>query len=55
MNEILKILSGAKCLLWNNVFIVVKNPPAKSGDAGDTCPIPGLARSPGEGNGNPLQ
>ena len=31
---------------------VVKNPPAK---AGDTVSIPGLGRSPGEGNGNPLQ
>ena len=31
---------------------VVKNPPA---NAGDTGLIPGLRRSPGEGNGNPLQ
>ena len=31
---------------------VVKNPPANSGDVG---PIPGSGRSPGEGNGNPLQ
>ena len=31
---------------------VVKNPPANAGDAGL---IPGLGRSPGEGNGNPLQ
>ena len=31
---------------------VVKNPPAKTGDAGS---IPGLGGSPGEGNGNPLQ
>ena len=31
---------------------MVKNPPAKEGDAGS---IPGLGRSPGEGNGNPLQ
>jgi len=31
---------------------VVKNPPA---NAGDTSSIPGLGRSPGEGNGNPLQ
>ena len=31
---------------------VVKNLPANSGDAGS---IPGLGRSPGEGNGNPLQ
>ena len=31
---------------------VVKNPPANAGDSGL---IPGLGRSPGEGNGNPLQ
>ena len=34
---------------------VVKNPPANAGDAGDVGLIPGLGRSPGEGNGNPLQ
>ena len=34
---------------------VVKNPPANAGDAGDTGLITGLGRSPGEGNGNPLQ
>ena len=27
--------------------------PANAGDAGDTGSIPGLVRSPGEGNGNP--
>ena len=31
---------------------VVKNPAAKAGDVGS---IPGLGRSSGEGNGNPLQ
>ena len=31
---------------------VVKKLPA---DVGDTGSIPGLGRSPGEGNGNPLQ
>ena len=31
---------------------VVKNPSAKAGNAGS---IPGLGRSPGGGNGNPLQ
>ena len=34
---------------------VVKNPPANAGDTGDMDSIPGLGRSPGEGNGNPLQ
>ena len=31
---------------------MVKNPPANAGDAGST---PELGRSPGEGNGNPVQ
>ena len=34
---------------------MVKNPPANSGDAGDIGLIPGSGRSPGVGNGNPLQ
>ena len=32
-----------------------KNPPASAGDARDKGLIPELGRSPGEGNGNPLQ
>ena len=35
--------------------LVVKNLPAGVGDIGDKCPIPGLPRSSGEGNGNALQ
>ena len=34
---------------------VVKNPPANAGNTGDTSLIPGLGRSQGVGNGNPLQ
>ena len=34
---------------------VVKNLPANVGDARDVGLIPGSERSPGEGNGNPLQ
>ena len=34
---------------------MVKNPPANGGDAKDAGSIPGSGRSPGEGNGNPLQ
>ena len=34
---------------------MVKNAPANAGDAGLTGSIPGLGRSPGEGNGNSLQ
>ena len=34
---------------------VVKNLPANAGATGDLGSIPGSGRSPGEGNGNPLQ
>ena len=34
---------------------VVKNPPANAGDTRNMGSIPGLGRSPGVGNGNPLQ
>jgi len=34
---------------------VVKNLPANIGDTEDMGLIPGLGRSPGEGNGDPLQ
>ena len=34
---------------------VVKNLPANAGDARNLGSIPGVGRSPGEGNGNPLQ
>ena len=34
---------------------VVKNLPANAGDTGVSGSVPGLGRSPGEGNGNPLQ
>ena len=37
------------------VVLVVKNPPVKSGDMRDSGSVPALGRSPGEGNGNPLQ
>ena len=33
----------------------VKNSPVNAGDIRDAGSIPGLGRSPGEGNGNPLQ
>ena len=35
--------------------MVVKNLSASAGDARDPGSISGLGRSPGEGNGNPLQ
>ena len=34
---------------------MVRNPSANVGDAGDTGSIPGSGRTPGGGNGNPLQ
>ena len=43
---------------WSRGFPVaqlVKNLPAKAGDKRDTGLIPGLGRSPGEGNGHPFQ
>ena len=40
--------------LWLN-GPVVKNPLTNSGDSGDRDSIPGSGRSPGKGNGNPLQ
>ena len=39
-------------ILILKVVLVVKNPPASARDSGS---IPGSGRSPGEGNGNPLQ
>ena len=34
---------------------MVKNPSANATDARDLGSVPGVGRSPGEGNGNPLQ
>ena len=34
---------------------VVKNPPANAGATEDMGSVPGRERSPGAGNGNPLQ
>ena len=34
---------------------MIKNLPVNAGDAGDRVSIPGLGRSPGGGNDNPLQ
>ena len=44
------------CILWvSQVVLVVKNPPASAGDVREAGSIPGLGRSPGGGNANPLQ
>ena len=37
------------------MVLVVKNPSANAGDKRNAGSIPELGRSPGEGNGNPLQ
>ena len=43
-------------LCWaSQVGLVVKNLPANAGDVKDTGSIPELGRSPGGGNGSPLQ
>ena len=43
----------------NNLYLlggaVIKNTPAKAEDTENVVWIPGSGRSPGEGNGNPLQ
>ena len=39
----------------SQVALVVKNPHANAGDLRNVGSIPGSGRSPGEGNGNPLQ
>ena len=39
----------------SQVALVVKNLPASAGDVREAGLIPGSGRSPGEGNGNPLQ
>ena len=41
--------------MTSQVASVVKNLPANAGDARDTGSLPGLGRSPGVGNGTPLQ
>ena len=39
----------------SQVALVVKNLPTNAGDVRDMGSIPGLGRSPGEGNDDPLQ
>ena len=39
----------------SQVALVVKNPLSNAGDIRDVDSIPGLGRSPGGGQGNPLQ
>ena len=46
---------GGRKYLGTADALVVKNLPANAVDTRDVGSIPGLRRSPGEGNGNPLQ
>ena len=62
LSEIFKFLLQLECnwyRLWGRRHFpnasVVRNLPAHAGDARHASLIPGLGRSPGEGNGNPLQ
>ena len=41
--------------IYTQHSVAVKKQSAHAGDAGDMGSIPGLRRSPGGGNGNPLQ
>ena len=49
------ILSSQYILGASQAVLVVKDPSASGGDIRDVASIPGLGRSPGGENGNPLQ
>ena len=49
------LFSSLKHPRASQITLVVKNLPANAGEAEDTSLIPGSGRSPGVGNGNPLQ
>ena len=50
----LSVVSKIEC--WASLMAqLLKNTPAKAGDARDMGSIPGSGRSAGGGNGNPLQ
>ena len=49
------IFGPSRWLMGFPAGAVVKNLPAKAGDAGDVSSISGSRRSPGEGNGNLFQ
>ena len=58
VNNVVQWLNKIACrphLVDSQVATVVKNPTANAGDRRDVGSIPGSGRSPGEGNGNPLQ
>ena len=55
LNYILKYNARYRVKRASQVALVVKNPPTNAEDLGDFGSIPGWGRSPGVGNGNPLQ
>ena len=60
MSPVLRIQQKTKYLPFGGLHLgqwgqVVKNSPASAGDTRDAGSIPGSGRSPGGGNGNPLQ
>ena len=57
MKETLQFMSltGRQHALWGSPCVTCKESTCKAGDARDMGSIPGLRRSPGVGNGNPLQ
>ena len=50
-----KLITNKDLLGASQVALMVKNPLANAEDGGDTSSIPGSGRSPGEGDGIPLQ
>ena len=50
-----KELDTTEWLSLYQMALVLKDPPTDAGDVRDAGSIPGSERSPGEGNGNPLQ
>ena len=51
----LKCISTHKAIWASQVALVIKNLPTNTGDLRDTGSVPVSGRSPGGGNGNPLQ
>ena len=55
LNYILKYNARYRVKRASQVALVVKSPPVNAGDIRDVGSIPGWGRSPGVGNGYPLQ
>ena len=55
MVKFIKSISTLSDIRTSQMVLVVKNLLANAGDTRDTGSVPRLGRSPGEGNGNPLQ